>query len=195
MSKFVRDQAIALGAVLAVAALAAPLARADYDLPAEQWEVAAYGSDYLENEETIRLRNVDTESYVVYGEREYGINLIWRDSSAREWVIFDAPGTGTPYHDMHYGERFALYNASAGSYVKYGWREYGINLLWSEDPVYEWSFEGHDGAAPLGGDRRVWWTDHVALYNHNLDEYVAYGEREYGIDLDWLDTIHGDYAN
>jgi hypothetical protein len=67
--------------------------------------------------------------------------------------------------------------------------------VWAEDPVYEWSIEGHTGSSPLGSDRVVRWDDHVGLLNHAVDEYVAYGERDYGIDLTWLDTIFGDYAN
>jgi hypothetical protein len=184
-------------AVLCTCALAAPAARADYDMLGEQWEVNTLDGTFLASGDYIRLHNVDVESRVVYGEREYGINLLWRDTSAREWWVRTAPSGPNPGgQNIQYTERFALYNASAGAYVKYGWREYGINLVWSEDPVYEWSIEGHDGWERFGSDRSVRSNDYaVGLFNHNPDEFLVYGERDYGIDLTWWDTLSGDYSN
>lgn len=89
---------------------------------------------------------------------------------------------------LHYNEPFALF-VQRGKYVIYQERTYGINLGWSDSPVYQWILrkEGlpHDqqGVAVQPGDV-------VGLFNERAGDYVVYGEREYGINLRWLRDQH-----
>ena len=80
---------------------------------------------------------------------------------------------------LKYDETFALY-VSGGGYVKYESREYGINLVWSKTPVYEWKFIKDNSSAD------VQLNTSVALFNLTANDYILYEEREYGINLKWL---------
>lgn len=183
--------ALALSA-LAVAAIAlgAAPARADhvpdYDTPSEDWMFGGFSSP-LGHGDSVRL-DEDLGPYVVYGEREYGINLIRRSTSAAEWTLLISDGG--VFDDLHYDQPFALYNESAGAYVEYGAREYGIDLVWDDDPSYEWSLRGYTGH---GVRWREWdevlGSSHVGLFNHAAGLYVVEGEREYGIDLVWTNVL------
>jgi hypothetical protein len=119
--------------------------------------------------------------YVKYGEREYGINLVWTPSQFEGNFRFARPsGSAGP---LKYGERVAI-SVDKGGYLKYGDREYGINLVWSSAPVYEWEIRGEAANGQWPGatirTERV-----VALYNTTRADYLAHCEREYGIDLRW----------
>lgn len=78
-----------------------------------------------------------------------------------------------------YNQSFALYVEGHG-YIKYENRKYGINLNWSEFPVYEWEFR--QGAA--AGTVKV--NVPVALFNRTVSDYVVYASRDFGINLKWL---------
>jgi len=124
------------------------------------------------------LKNTAADRYVRYGEREYGINLVWTTSSSRE-VFFAKDGSvGEP---LRYGERVALAVVDGG-YVRYQKREYGINLAWSDDPVYEWELTGGDD-----GDTIPYEDNRFGLFNRVEADHVVYCERPYGINLRWAD--------
>ena len=126
----------------------------------------------------IYLYNKHVERYVQYGSREYGINLVWAPrgpSPVRAVRLMRAKGTLDP---ITYGEPLALY-VEGGKYLRYAEREYGINLVWSDTPVFEWKIEG-GVPARLVNSRRP-----VGLVNTNIGQHVVYCEREYGINLRW----------
>lgn len=131
--------------------------------------------------------------FVVYGRREYGINLNWakrkqqHDSGAPANFTFSRPsGTGEP---IKFGEAVAL-RERTGGYIYYKSREYGINLEFSRRPVYEWEVQGGRTGTPViarnEGDSPSNISDVViSLYNRKINCYVVYGERKYGINLVW----------
>ena len=112
-----------------------------------------------------------------YGEREYGINLVWGSPNVSNAYFMSRAGRSRP---LRYGEPLALH-IEGGGFVRYMEREYGINLRWSETPKYEWILRGRDKR--FGSPVRS--NDRVALYNVPNSKYVVYGEREHGINLVW----------
>ena len=135
----------------------------------------------LESGDSVRLVNATNSQAVVYGEREYGINLEWGDPGGANNVSLLAwPGTRGGF--LRRGDRVAL-RVSGNSHLTYRVREYGINLSWSSEPAYEWEIRGSGGQ--FDGDDLVRSGDRIGLYNTRTDEYVVYGEREYGINLVW----------
>ena len=87
--------------------------------------------------------------------------------------------TSAGQSSLKYNETFALYVKGHG-YVRYEERDRGINLGWSEAPVYEWKIV-------LGTQRTtVPSNTPVALFNLTRNDYMIYAQREYGINLKWL---------
>lgn len=131
--------------------------------------------------------------FVVYGRREYGINLNWakprRPPASRapaNFTLSRASGTSEP---IKFGEPVAL-REQTGGFIYYKPREYGINLDFSRQPLYEWEVRGGTPGTPViarnQGDSGSNISDVViSLYNRKINCYVAYGDREYGINLVW----------
>src|SRR5215208_4164426 len=117
---------------------------------------------------------------VVYGSREYGINLVWDDPDPTNPSIRFLPlsGATTP---ILYGERVAIH-VRGGGFLRYGEREYGISLKWSESPVYEWRLRGDNPPESTPVDL----TQPVGLFNTVSSDYLFYDPRRYGINLKWL---------
>jgi hypothetical protein len=110
-----------------------------------------------------------------YEERSFGINLGWPGSKASlQWSFKRQNGTQGKIQD---GEKLALYNSKAKQYVKYGERTWGINLVWSKSPVYQWVVK-YDAT-----------SGNFSLYNTYQGDYVVYGERPFGINLRWLKDV------
>jgi hypothetical protein len=135
----------------------------------------------------ISLWNNYIRNYVQYGERDYGINLVWArrgPTPVKDIRFMRASGTLDP---VIHGEALALF-VEGGKFLKYSEREYGINLVWSDTPVYEWKVEagapgGHDNSGDPG--TRVNTRKPIGLVNTKIGQHVVYCEREYGINLRW----------
>lgn len=117
---------------------------------------------------------------LIYQEREYGINLGWADLDPTAPAL-NVVRQGSDTTPIRYGELVAI-RIRGGGYLRYGQRDYGINLKWSEDPVYEWQFAG--SGSSMGMDVRL--GDAVGLVNNTAGDTLFYDPRRYGINLKWL---------
>jgi hypothetical protein len=154
-------------------------------LPAlEEWTIERkIPENVLTAGNTYELKNTTVGHYVVYGEREYGINLVWAESSRRD--IFFAHELGQPQGTpILYNEPIAIAVADGG-YLKYQARDYGINLVWSAERVTEWELRGG-----TSGDQIPYANNQFSLYNRVASDYVVYCERSYGINLRWSGDCH-----
>ena len=87
------------------------------------------------------LLDVKIGSALVYGERRFGINLVWSDPYRSDNVRFARQsGSRTP---IKYGQQIAI-NIRGGGWLVYKKRTFGINLGWSDSPRYEWRIDGGD---------------------------------------------------
>lgn len=68
-----------------------------------------------------------------------------------------------------------------GKYLKYGERDVGINLVWSNQPAFEWRFYADNDFGPIEPGRPI------GLYNIANRNFVVYGSRRWGINLVWTD--------
>ncbi|MFN2503202.1 MAG: hypothetical protein ABR540_03025 [Acidimicrobiales bacterium] len=124
------------------------------------------------------LLNLSRAKILRYGEREYGINLVWADPGGASNIGIVRSSTDvTP---LQVGETCAV-EVRRGGFLRYAEREYGINLVWSDDPVFEWRVELASGAS---GDVAL--GQPVALFNLTRGDYLFVDPRRYGIDLKWL---------
>jgi hypothetical protein len=117
--------------------------------------------------------DVNQYFYLGYQNREYGINLGWvpHNIGATSWMI-KAQGLadGATVPNKH---PVALRSAGAGKWLRYGVRDYGVNLEWSNTPAYEWEI-----IRPADNTS-------FALYNRVTGNYLVFKPQTYGISLGW----------
>lgn len=114
------------------------------------------------------LKLNDNECYLKYRYKDYGISLGW-EKMATHNITFSKEGGGT----INCGDKVAIHIESA-RYLVYGKQKWGINLTWSEKPLYEWEIrnkENQKGSPIL--------TNHlVGLYICQNTGFVVYCDRK-----------------
>jgi hypothetical protein len=65
------------------------------------------------------------------------------------------------------------------SYVRYGRRTWGINLVWSSTPVFDWEIRGGNTG------ELVYSQQPIRLHNRTTGAAVVYCQRPWGINLAW----------
>ena len=127
---------------------------------------------------TYDLYNRTEKEALKYGERTWGINLVWGDPSTSDNVRFvRASGqTGPLVSD----ELIAFGVRNGAGFVKYQVRDTGINLAWSSTPVFEWKL-----VLPQANQAIQTGTP-VGLFNMVEKDFLFYDPRSYGINLKWL---------
>lgn len=186
-------------AVLGIGHVTAPAAHA---ATAQQWRFGGPGT-VLYSHTAYTLFNTDVGQYLVRRPRADGwrsspIDLGFRTTSAPEWTIGRSWECGKRTCTIYYNRPIALRNETTGKYLKYGHTGLrgGINLVWSDTAVYEWSIRGRSpSGASLDGDTTPVTPDAtVALHNDQVGGgYVAYGTRPSWegdvVDLVWTSTL------
>jgi hypothetical protein len=156
------------------------------------WEIGgsvATGAQIYEGTQRYNLFNRSTGQVVVYGEREYGINLVWSPSLSATNIRFERPAGASGA--IKFDEPLAIY-AQGGGYVVYQTRDYGINLGWKsslDTSAFQWRIRGGPAGTPVLA------RQHIVLTNTRIDRDVVYGEREYGINLVWYEEKTNPVAN
>ncbi|MGC4890493.1 hypothetical protein [Micromonospora sp. DT227] len=102
-----------------------------------------------------------------YGSQPKGINIILTDWPHSRVTVF---GEGLPDDGSITRETNAAIYTPGGGYLKYGVREWGIDLVWSATPVYEWRIEPHEC-----GQR---------IFNLTRGANLV-GQMQYGVDWGW----------
>ena len=152
----------------------------------ENWQVlqASETSDLaVTPSRTYGLRNTTIDQFLGYGERTFGINLVWRGNTnpknirLTRGVEHDNP-SASDHRAIKYREPIAI-KVRSGSYLRYGQRDFGINLKWSDTPIREWEIRGGDEGEPVKN------LSVVSLYNRTIGDEVVYCTRDFGIDLKW----------
>ena len=141
----------------------------------KDWQFRGTGKE-LKSGTAFTMYNVTDKENVRYGDRKWGINLVW-DKKANlnnVKVVGQGNATGT----IKYGDKVAIH-VEKGGYLKYQKREFGINLVWSKEPVYEFVITGgaKGTAVPLNAT--------VAIYNEVEKDFLINAERPVGINLRW----------
>jgi hypothetical protein len=126
---------------------------------------------------TYDLYNITEKECVVYGQREWGINLVWGDPEKGDSVFFQKESGKTD--PLKFEEHLAI-NIRGGGFVVYQGDRHGINLGWSKDPKFEWKIMG----GPAGHVVPAGMV--VGLYHLKENDYLMYESREYGINLKWF---------
>ena len=147
----------------------------------DQWELLGTPGEVMPGA-GYTLRNRINDRSVRYGEREYGINLVW--DRAADLANVTLVRSGADDDPVRFGEPLAV-RVRGGGYLRYQEREYGINLVWSDGPVYEWMVGGRHLAGPVRLRQRF------RIVNLEHGDYLAYGVRDFGFNLRWWSDVGG----
>ncbi|MCG3127868.1 MAG: hypothetical protein CHACPFDD_02740 [Phycisphaerae bacterium] len=124
------------------------------------------------------LVNRNCGDALVYGERDYGINLKWANAKKAGKSIHVEAESGSV---VKFGSKVAI-KVDGGGYLKYEERRWGINLKWSPTPVYEWEIQGGTAGQPVTTGVAV------SLYNTVEKDHMIYCKRPWKvINLGWED--------
>lgn len=139
------------------------------------------------------LKNSKLSRFLQYEKQKVGINLGWTDdaSAATEPKVarwfFTRSGSATG--PVAYGEFLAMGYGKSPSYVRHEKRTIGIDLGWSDKPVFEWRLLGGTAGAPI--DNRAW----LAIHNEKAGNFLIHFDRTAGGDIGWPDSrTWGDQA-
>jgi hypothetical protein len=158
---------------------------------AEHWELlGATGKQPVMPGAPYGLKSLVINESLVYGERDWGINLKWDRQNRARNISFARDGGGAG--PLKYGERVAMSVKDHG-YVYYKQRDVGPNIGWSKQPKYEWEIRG----GPAG--EAVQTGVEISLWSAIEKDYLVYCERPLSVNLRWLKDkeskgCHGTWA-
>lgn len=136
---------------------------------------------------TYDLFNLKILEAIRYGERTWGVNLVWTDPASSDNLRFRREsGSQDP---LKFEEPIAI-NVRNGKWLKYYVRDRGVNIGWSDTPIYEWKIQGGNAGAEIPVNEAV------ALYNSVENDTLMYEPRLWGINLKWYEDsaqIHIDH--
>jgi hypothetical protein len=91
------------------------------------------------------------KEYLTYGKEPLGINLVFAKNGTDKKVHFRLPDGQE--RQILTGEPVAFGVGGGDAFLRYAVRTTGINLEWSNQPVFEWVFCGQDGqkGIPIDG--------------------------------------------
>jgi hypothetical protein len=139
---------------------------------------------------------------LIYGNETFGVDLVWTNPA------FD--GVGNPLHEGNVEWKFvrqsnprlpviypascyqvsgteqvALYNTVNHQFLAYGNETFGVDLVWSSTPRYEWK-------VAVGLLEQPTYSARVAqLYNTTAGAYLYAHHQTWGVDLEWLHAPYG----
>jgi hypothetical protein len=129
------------------------------------------------------LKNKKVRKFLQGEKQAVGINLGWTDdaepataTNAARWFFARKGGGDGP---LTYGETVAIGSGKKPSFIRHEERSIGINLGWSDTPVFEWKLAG--GPAGDKIDPNVY----LAIYNENASEFLIFFDRTAGGDIGW----------
>jgi hypothetical protein len=129
------------------------------------------------------LKGTVLRKFLQWEHQDWGINLGWTDDAepataarVKRW-FFTRSGAGDG--PIRYGETIAIGNGGDPSFIRYAERPFGINLKWSEGPVFEWRILG----GRIGEAVRT--NDPVAIFNAKNGQCLIYFDQNVGGDIGW----------
>jgi hypothetical protein len=140
----------------------------------KDWQVRGTGKQVMSGT-GYSLYNVTEKNAVRYGDRTWGINLVWEKKQQNNIKVVSQGNAKGP---IKYGDKVAIH-VEKGGYLKYQKRDVGINLVWSKTPVHEFVITGGKKGTPVAMNATI------ALYNSVEKDFIVRADRPAGISLRW----------
>jgi len=127
------------------------------------------------------LKNSTNRHFLQYKEQKWGINIGFSDNAAPStaakvvhWELLNQHRT-----PVKYDEPVAI--RCKDDYLRYGSRTVGINLVWSDNAVFEWRLLGGKPGTPVRT------RDSLSIFNMHSEngEPLIYFQREIGGNIGW----------
>ncbi len=135
----------------------------------------------------LSIKGLTIRKFLQYEKNKYGINIGWTDNASssterasRKWWIQRSTKTTGP---LRYGEKIAIGWFKNKSFIRYKSRKWGINLVWSKKPVYEWKVLGGKKGTKVPAR-----SNRVILYNMKHRQPMIYVYRDKGGHIGWPDS-------
>jgi hypothetical protein len=110
----------------------------------------------------------------------------WRDAEAAGAYVYEWRVTGGPgVTQINNAEAYWLFSNNNDQYIKYGSRDYGINLMWS--PYFPQRNVRFMRQPSSGNTGPLKYDEPLAMYVDG-GGFLKYGSRSHGIDLVWSNT-------
>jgi len=130
----------------------------------------------------LSIKGLATRKFLHYERNRYGINIGWTSNASssterasRKWRIVRSTNSTGP---LRYGEKVAIGWVRAKSFIRYKSRKWGINLVWSNTPSYEWIILGGRGVVRPRSNR-------VIFYNTKKRQPLVHVRRIRGGHIGW----------
>jgi hypothetical protein len=171
--------------------------------PYKQWVIGANTTGFVESKSSwnhlaahrYNLKGTDNRKYFQY-EKQDGMNLGWTDNETAQtavdrsqWFFSWKSGSGVTDNAILYGQPIAIaWGPGSKPFLKYAkqpilsyWnRPVGIDLDWSNKPVYEWAIlGGRPGTKVKRG------VETIILYNLKFKRPLVRFDRAVGGDIGW----------
>jgi hypothetical protein len=158
------------------------------DVPASVrvWKIGAHQANVrswnnYKNNQGYNLFCTSNGKYLTYKKVPVGVNLSFETSGDNK-THFRLPDNLE--RDILSGEPVALGIGGSPSFLRYKESHVGINLDWSESPIFEWRIFGTD--TEVG--KPIPENTPVALLNDKVKpspDFLIYFERPVGVDIGW----------
>jgi hypothetical protein len=132
----------------------------------EQW----YGLNNA-NDGTGDLYNSAQHMSLANANQNFGVDLNWQTNPAL-WKI---EAQGGPH--LMRGQAVAL-RVWGGGWLKYGNETWGVDLVLSDTPSYEWYVLGGTPGSTIGNGS-------FALWNSAANDYLVSGDETWGVNVNW----------
>lgn len=157
---------------------------------AKDWKLRGSGSAVTSGTGYCFFNQTNAQA-IKYGKRGSlgGINLVWDKSTTLTNAHFENEGNQGA---IKYGEKVAFkIDGIKTPFLRYARRNIGINLTWSETPVFEWMIVGGAEGTPVKLETPF------ALINTVEKDFLIYAKRGgEAINLRWyLDRNKGGYLD
>jgi hypothetical protein len=123
------------------------------------------------NDGTGDLFNASRNMSLTHANQTFGVDLDYSENPAL-WRI---EAQGGP--QLMYGQAVAL-RVWGGGWLKYGNETWGVDLVLSNTPSYEWHLVGEPPGTPIANGS-------FALWNSATNRYLVASHQTWGVSLDW----------
>jgi hypothetical protein len=125
------------------------------------------------------------EHYLWGGDQTWGVNLDWYESPG-PWIVQSELSGGGPNIMLGQAVAIGVDDGHSIQWLRHGHETFGVDLVLSSTPSYEWYIIGDKGADTANAGQVM--DDGIhALWNSDAHAYLVAGDQTFGVNLDWFD--------
>ncbi|UKT64508.1 hypothetical protein [Pedobacter mucosus] len=140
-------------------------------------------NEHYQNNQGYSLYCKENRQFLIWERGQLSINFNFSNTSQQK---FHLSLPDNQEREILTGEPFALGNGGGDPYLRYGKQNFGINLKWVAEPLYEWKIFDASGVA----GKPISLSSYYAIYNTKVKpsaDFLIFLEKYYPrvVDLGW----------